>query len=106
MGAYFANSLKRQYAYSNSAAIRRLDKGKLQIIKARLEKSGKKTETRRAYPDKNGKIRYHGTKQLKKTETLDWNTLMQLFRSSPNVSRSLEYPCNYYKLIIVNIYYR
>lgn len=72
MGAYFANSLKRQFAYSNSPAIRRLDKGKLQMIKARLEKSGSKTKTRRAYPDKNGKLRYYGTKKLKETEKLDW----------------------------------
>lgn len=70
MGAYFGNSLKRQYAYANSPAIRRLDKGKLQMIKARLEKSGNKAKTRRAHPDKNGKLRYHGTKELKSTETL------------------------------------
>ena len=70
MGAYFGNSLKHQYAYANSPAIRRLDKGKLQMIKARLEKSGNKAKTRRAHPDKNGKLRYHGTKELKSTETL------------------------------------
>ena len=74
MGAYFANSLKRQFAYANSPAIRRLDRGQLQVTRARLQRTNHKIKTRRVYTNKAGKTCYQGTKQLKDTEMLDYNT--------------------------------
>ncbi|CAE7773786.1 unnamed protein product [Symbiodinium microadriaticum] len=68
MGAYFANSLKRQFAYANSPAIRRLDRGQLQVTRARLQRTNHKIKTRRVYTNKAGKTCYQGTKQLKDTE--------------------------------------
>ncbi|CAE7355961.1 unnamed protein product [Symbiodinium sp. CCMP2592] len=68
MGAYYASSLKRQFAYANSPAIRRLDRGQLQVTRARLQSSDRTVKTRRSYTNKSGKLCYQGTKELKATE--------------------------------------
>ncbi|CAE7655420.1 unnamed protein product [Symbiodinium sp. CCMP2592] len=68
MGAYYASSLKRQFAYANSPAIRRLDRGQLQVTRARLQRSDRTIKTRRSYTNKSGKLCYQGTKELKATE--------------------------------------
>ncbi|CAE7229913.1 unnamed protein product [Symbiodinium sp. CCMP2592] len=68
MGAYYASSLKRQFAYANSPAIRRLDRGQLQVTRARLQSSDRTIKTRRSYTNKSGKLCYQGTKELKATE--------------------------------------
>ncbi|CAE7467979.1 unnamed protein product [Symbiodinium pilosum] len=70
VGAFFAKSLKRQYAYSNSPAIRALDRSHLQgIYRGRLCQAAK-VKTANVYFDKKGKKRFIGTSQLKNTETL------------------------------------
>ena len=70
MGAYFGKTLKRQYAYSNSPVIRRLDRGHLQQIRTRLE-NAQKVRTSEVYKNKAGKPCYVGTKHLKATEIPD-----------------------------------
>ena len=90
MGAYYASSLKRQFAYANSPAIRRLDRGQLQVTRARLQRSNRTIKTRRSYTNKAGRLCYQGTKELKSTETLDYNTYIYI------------YMCLYY--CFVNIY--
>ncbi|CAE7235249.1 unnamed protein product [Symbiodinium sp. CCMP2456] len=68
MGYYFGTSLKRQYAYSNSPAVRKLQRDKVQATQ-RLCNLGKiKTVTRVKHPS--GKERFSGTSQLKGTERL------------------------------------
>ena len=68
MGYYFAKSLKRQYAYSNSPAIRKLERDKVQATR-RLCSLGKiQTVTRVKHEI--GKERFTGTGQLKGTERL------------------------------------
>ena len=75
MGTFFAKSLKRQYAYANSAAIRLLDRGPLQCLKGKMMLSQKaKVKTATTYTDKKGVKRFQGTKALKsKTLGLLWN---------------------------------
>ena len=79
MGAYYASSLKRQFAYANSPAIRRLDRGQLQVTRARLQRSNRTIKTRRSYTNKAGRLCYQGTKELKSTETLDYNTYIYIY---------------------------
>ena len=71
MGAYFAKSLKRQYAYANSAAIRKLDRAPLQGWRNTSRQAKPcKVQTAKVYKDSHGKKRYHGTAALKATEPL------------------------------------
>ena len=68
MAHYSSSTPKRHFAYSNSAYIRRLDKGVLQW-KRRVGHKGPKTAV--TYKSKStGKVCYKGTSALKKTETL------------------------------------
>jgi len=67
MGHYNAPTPKRHYAYSNSKAIHKIDKGVLQGWKPKKEK----VKTAERYVDASGRQRYKGTKQLRSTETLD-----------------------------------
>ena len=62
MSRYGAGSPKRQYAWSNGSAIKRLDIG--------WKRMKNKIETVRQYMDKQGKKRWHGTKALSHTESL------------------------------------
>ena len=64
MNRYGAGSPKRQYAWSNSPAILRLDLG-WKRLKTRVK-------TTIQYVDQHGKKRYHGSKDLKSTEILDF----------------------------------
>ena len=64
MSRYGAGSPKRQYAWSNGSAIKRLDVG--------WKKMKNKVQTVRHYIDKQGKKRYHGTKALSCTESLSY----------------------------------
>ena len=68
MGHYKGCTPKRHWAYCNSRAIHRLDKGVLQGWK---KGSSKKVVTAEHYIDGKGKKRYKGTSKLKGTETLD-----------------------------------
>ncbi|CAK9023990.1 unnamed protein product, partial [Durusdinium trenchii] len=61
-----ARTAKRQYAYSNSATITRLDRGKL----TRQPNSHAKVQTATKYHDARGIVRYKGTAALKQTENL------------------------------------
>ena len=61
-----AETAKRQYAYSNSATITRLDRGKL----TRQPNSHAKVQTATKYHDARGIVRYKGTAALKHTENL------------------------------------
>ncbi|CAE7639101.1 unnamed protein product [Symbiodinium sp. CCMP2592] len=65
MGAFFARTLKRQYAYSNSPKIRLINRSPLQVS-AKM-----RTRPTKYYVDKNGKKRFLGLKQLKDTENLE-----------------------------------
>lgn len=67
MGHYKADTPKRHYAYGNSKAIKKIDKGKL----AGWKPKASKVVTAQHYVDKSGKKRYKGTKQLRSTETLN-----------------------------------
>ena len=67
MAHYKGPTPKRHYAYSNSKAIHRIDKGVLQGWKPKE----KKVVTAERYRDASGRRRYKGTKQLRSTETLD-----------------------------------
>ena len=71
MHHYLSLTPKRHYGYSNSPCVRGLDKGKLVGWKQRDKKL--KVATAVQYKDSKGKLRYKGTKHLKKTETLDSN---------------------------------
>lgn len=64
MGHYKADTPKRHYAYGNSKAIKKIDKGKL----AGWKPKASKVVTAQHYVDKSGKKRYKGTKQLRSTE--------------------------------------
>ena len=68
MGHYKGCTPKRHWAYCNSRAIHRLDKGVLQGWK---KGSSKNVVTAEHYIDGKGKKRYKGTSKLKGTETLD-----------------------------------
>ena len=68
-----------QFAYANSPAIRRLDRGQLQVTRARLQRSNRTIKTRRSYTNKAGRLCYQGTKELKSTETLDYNTYIYIY---------------------------
>ena len=67
MAHYKADTPKRHYAYGNSKAIKRIDKGKLVGWKPKASK----VVTAQHYVDKSGKKRYKGTKKLRSTETLN-----------------------------------
>ena len=69
MAHYGGLSPKRHYAWSNSPAIKRLDKGRLQWkkLKATLPYTLK---TVKKYVDSENRIKYHGTSQLRTTEWL------------------------------------
>ena len=66
MWHFGGSTAKRHYAVSNSDAISKLDRGRLTGWK----KLPPSRQTARRYRDHNGKSRYVGTSQLKKTETL------------------------------------
>ena len=70
MGHYLAPTPKRHFAYSNSMAMNKLDKGVLSGWKKRKNKANVKTAV--TYIDKSGKKRYKGTPALRATETLGW----------------------------------
>lgn len=62
---YGGKTPKRHYALSNSEGVGKLYNGKL----SRWDKSkNKHSQTTRYYTDSNGKKRFTGTKNLKKTE--------------------------------------
>ena len=69
MRHYGSATAKRHYAYGNSKAIRKLDKGKLQMSSLLAKDTKVKTCTK--YRDRAGNLRYKGTSHLKKTEFLD-----------------------------------
>ncbi|CAE7588707.1 unnamed protein product [Symbiodinium sp. CCMP2592] len=66
MGHYNARSAKRQYAYSNSAAVRRLDKGALKATARKAIKKKVATTIRSMGAD--GTERYTASKHLKASE--------------------------------------
>ncbi|CAK8994219.1 unnamed protein product [Durusdinium trenchii] len=66
MGHYLAPTPKRHFAYSNSMAMNKLDKGVLSGWKKRKNKANVKTAV--TYIDKSGKKRYKGTPALRATE--------------------------------------
>ena len=68
MGLYGAQSAKRQFAYSNSPAIRKLDKGPLKMSARKRIKNKVKTAIKTVRKD--GGTGWCGTKELKATETL------------------------------------
>ena len=82
MGLFGAPTAKRQFAYSNSPVARRLDRGKLQVQprKASAKRNAvkknkqKKIATAVQYRNKQGKLCWHGTGELKATETLDFKS--------------------------------
>lgn len=61
MGCYGGKSPKRQYGYSSSRAILRLDVGWKRVMKTRVK-------TVKHYTNKNGARKYVGTKHLRETE--------------------------------------
>lgn len=67
MAHYMGPTPKRHFAYSNSAAVGRLDRGVLSGWKKRENK----VKTAVAYVDKQGKKRYKGTPALRSTEMLE-----------------------------------
>lgn len=67
MGHYAARTAKRHYAYANSPTVLKIDRGKLQMSTIPREN---KPVTCEKYHDRNGKLRFKGTKKLKQTETL------------------------------------
>ena len=73
MAHYGGKTPKRHYGYANSPSIQSLDKGRLVGWKKR-DKS-LKVETAVQYRDGSGRLRYKGTKHLKKTEPPDFNLL-------------------------------
>ena len=66
MGSFGAATAKRQCAYSNSSVIRRIDKGKLHVIR----KVEKKAVTAVRYQNNSGKWCWQGAAALKSTENL------------------------------------
>ncbi len=68
MGHYKSPTPKRHYAYSNSKAIHKIDKGVLQGWKS----NQKKIVTAERYVDASGRKRYKGTSKLRGTEPLDF----------------------------------
>ena len=71
MGDFFGKSLKRQYAYSNSPVVRKLNCSHLNLASRRRLSKARKVQTRFQYQDKTGQVRFRGTKQLKDTQNLD-----------------------------------
>ena len=59
---YGAPTPKRQCAYSNSYAIKKLDVGWKRMVA--------KVPTAEKYQDRSGKVRYKGTKHLRHSESL------------------------------------
>ena len=72
MGHYNARSAKRQYAYSNSAAVRKLNKGALKATARKAIKKKVATTIRSIGPD--GTERYTASKHLKPSEILGYIT--------------------------------
>lgn len=68
MAHFKASTAKRQWAFSNSRTVGRLDKGRLVGWKSSIR-------TTEVYLDKTGKKRWKGTSQLKKTEPLGTDQL-------------------------------
>ena len=68
MGLYGAHSAKRQFAYSNAPAVRKLDKGPLKMDARRRIKNKVTTAVKTVRKD--GTVGWCGTKALKSTETL------------------------------------
>lgn len=68
MKHYGSSTPKRHYCYSNSPAVVRLDKGKLQGWKRDKDPDAPKTAV--AYIDRHGIQRFKGTAALKRTEML------------------------------------
>ena len=64
MKHYGSRTSKRHMGFANSPAIRRLDLGRLQVSKGPAPKTCVK------YQDKQGRLKYKGTKHIKATETL------------------------------------
>lgn len=73
MALYNGPTPKRHVAWSNSAAIALLDLGRLEgwtkKIKAKEAQGEQPVKLVRKYVDKNGKQRYHGSKQLRASES-------------------------------------
>lgn len=74
MAHYGGKTPKRHYGYANSPSIQSLDKGRLVGWKKR-DKS-LKVETAVQYRDRSGRLRYKGTKHLKKTEPPDFKLVL------------------------------
>ena len=74
MAHYGGKTPKRHYGYANSPSIQSLDKGRLVGWKKRDK--ALKVETAVQYKDRSGRLRYKGTKQLKKTEPPDFNLVL------------------------------
>ena len=64
MKHYGSRTSKRHMGFANSPAIRRLDLGRLQVSKGPAPKTCVK------YHDRQGRLKYKGTKHLKATEIL------------------------------------
>ena len=71
MSSFGSATAKPQYAYSNSPSIRRVHQ---YAPTTSVERTGEHVETCRAYKNKEGRVCYTGTKNLKSTERLacDW----------------------------------
>ena len=84
MGHYGAPTPKPHYGYSNSAAISKLYAGTAAGFKRKREEEGlPKIETCTQCIDKDGKARYKGTRQLKKTESLNCKYSISEILSDP-----------------------
>ena len=71
MKHYDAKTAKRHIGFANSAIIRRLDKGKLQV--ERGPKKSQVIQTCAKYQDRSGKLRYKGTSHLRDTQSPVYN---------------------------------
>jgi hypothetical protein len=81
MGHYAARTAKRHYAYANSPTVLKIDRGKLQMSTIPRDN---KPVTCEKYRDRNGKLRFKGTKKLKQTEILVQEIEKQALLSIPN----------------------
>lgn len=76
MGHFKSMTSKRHYCYSNSPEILRFDKG---VLSRGWNSSSPKVATAKKYIDKQGKCRYQGTSNLKKTENHGSDSITSFF---------------------------
>ena len=74
MGHYSGETPKRHYAWSNSLAIHKLNKGKMQW-KVWKANHPHRVETVKRW-EKDGKVKYQGTQRLRNTEFLDLKLML------------------------------